>query len=106
MAGQQVISDLPGLQMKIKWIYGSEDHPPLTGQMLPNQRNAATHRINGIQFCIEENQYIYTSRGAIQAKEVKEHTPMMLGEATGVHSFKDEVYELRIGRNIKVRLNG
>ena len=50
MPGQQAISELPGLQMKIKWIYGSEDHPPLTGQMLPDQRNAATHRINGIQF--------------------------------------------------------
>ena len=106
MAGQQAISELPGLQMKIKWIYGSEDHPPLTGQMLPNQRNAATHRINGIQFCIEENQYVYTSRGAIPAKEVKDGTPMLLGEASGVHSFQDEVYELRIGRNIRIRLNG
>lgn len=36
--------------MAIKWIYGEPDHPQLTGMMLPNQRNAATHRINGIQW--------------------------------------------------------
>ena len=45
----QLASDLPGLKMRIKWIYGSEDHPQMTGQTMEDNRNCATHRINGKQ---------------------------------------------------------
>lgn len=60
--------------------------------------------IAGIQ-CIEENEFIYGPNGLRRVGELKNGDEILGGAVSDLHSFEDQIFELRFNNGMKIKLN-
>jgi len=58
----------------------------------------------GVQ-CISEDEFVYTPKGIIQVKDVKNGDEILGGKVSNVYQFKDDIYEVHFNNGIKIKTN-
>lgn len=98
------MGELPPYDEEVFNKYGSIFHRPYQAILLRCTSRRKAFRLG--RQCIEKDEYVYTPSGPIKAGEVKDGTVLLGGYAHNVHSFRDELLEIKFYNGTSIKING
>jgi len=93
------IADHPGEDISGHSRY----HRPYQATMLLCSAKRKVFRIG--RQCIEENEFVYTPKGLIRVKDIKENDTILGGQVTDLYSFEDIIYKITFQNGITLKVN-